>query len=372
MQILPFKALYPNFDAIASPDAFCSDAKNEFQAFQGLGLYEHLPQDALYIYQIESKTGLHTGLVALDAVDDYFAGKIKKHEKTLDAREQHQMELFLRWNALLKAVLLTYPPVPDITRWLLDFTQAEAPLFSTNFIKDHQIHRVWAVTEKTDIARLQYLFATHVQATYIADGHHRTTAIAMLHEQMKDKKPEYDFSNLLCAFFSSDQLDILDYNRVVAGLKDISPAHFMVELSALFDMEKLKGRRRKAGHKHEVILYLQHEWFKLRWKPELLSRFPPDRVLLDATLLNEFVLRDILGIEDVRTDKRIIYVEGSKGPDGIRKLVNDHEDRIGFMLYAVSFEDLMHLADQGESLPPKSTYFEPRMKTGLLVKILKI
>lgn len=370
MQIKPFQATYPNFDFIASPDSFCESMKNEFREFQDNGFFEKMPQEAFYVYQIETKTGKHTGLVALDAVEDFFSGKIKKHEKTLSEKEQQQMQLFLRWNAILKPVLLTYPPVPEINDWLDGFTQAHKPLYTTRFVKDGQTHRVWAVPSQPDIKRLQQLFSEHVQSTYIADGHHRTTTVAMLYERLKDKSPEYDFSQLFCAFFSTDQLDILDYNRVVSGLKEVNIPHFIVKLSKVFDLDVLETPR-KTPKKHEFIMYLHKEWYSLSLKKEVLDRYAQGTVVLDATIFNELVLHDILGIKDVRTDTRITYIEGSKGLEGIRKAVQNSNDRIGFMLYPVDFEDMMQLADLGESLPPKSTYFEPRMKTGMLVRQLK-
>ncbi|MCB0574438.1 MAG: DUF1015 family protein, partial [Saprospiraceae bacterium] len=136
----------------------------------------------------------------------FFSGKVKKHEKTLSEREQQQMQLFLRWGAILKPILLTYQPVPDISRWLDSFASSNKPTFSTRFVKDGQIHRVWTVTDPTEIDHLRRLFAERVACTYIADGHHRTTTVALLHERLKDKNPEFNFDNLFCAFFAADQL----------------------------------------------------------------------------------------------------------------------------------------------------------------------
>jgi len=370
MKIKPFRATYPNFDFIASPDSFCDDAKNSFREFQANGFFEKAPKDALYIYQIETDLRKHTGLIALNEVEDFFAGKVKKHEKTLSEREQQQMQLFLKWNAILKPVLLTYPPVSDISRWLENFTLANKPLYTTRFAKDRQTHRVWTVTEADDIRRLQSLFIDHVGGTYIADGHHRTTTVALLHERLKDKNQEFDFDNLFCAFFAADQLDILDYNRVVEGLRDLSPTQFIVRMSKIFDLNVL-AEPRKPLEKHEIIMYAQKEWYSLHWKKTVLESHALDRVVLDASLLNELVLDKILGITDVRTDTRIIYVEGARGLEGVRKTTHENDDHIGFVLYPVTFEDMMRMADAGESLPPKSTFFEPRLKSAMLVKMLK-
>ena len=229
---------------------------------------------------------------------------------------------------------------------------------------------MWPVTEQTDITLLQDLFATHVQRTYIADGHHRTTTMALLHERLREKSPEYDFDHLFCIFLGADELDILDYNRVVEGLKHLSPTQFVVKMSKIFDLEPLETPRRPL-HKHELIMYVRKEWYSLHWKKEVLDSHPGERVLLDASLLNEQVLDAILGIRDVRTDTRINYVEGSRGIEGVQKAVGASRNRIGFILFPVSFDDLMQMANANESLPPKSTYFEPRIRTGMMVRLLK-
>lgn len=370
VRIKPFQALYPNFDFVASSDVFCEEAKNKYREFRTSGFFEQTPGAAFYIYQIETPQRTHTGLVTLNDVRDFFDGKIKKHEKTLSEKEQQQMQLFMRWNAILKPVLLTHAPVPEIIRWLHAYAHAHPPMIETFFEKDAQTHRVWAVSRPEDVQHLQVLFARHVNDTYIADGHHRTTTIALLHERRRDKSPEYDFDNLFVAFFAADQLDILDYNRVVEGLKDVSLTHFVVKLSKIFDLEVL-SKPTKPSRKHEITMFLQKEWFRLRWKKSVLARQPKDHVALDATMLNELVFSDIFGIHDVRTDTRITYVEGAKGLDGVRRIANADDNRIGFVLFPVLFPDLMRMADLGESLPPKSTYFEPRLRSGLLVKTLK-
>ena len=143
----------------------------------------------------------------------------------------------------------------------------------------------------------------------------------------------------------------------------------MVKMARIFDIEEIPEPR-KPLEKHEIVMNIRKEWYNLRWKKEILDRYPPDHVVLDATLLNEFVLRDIIGIQDVRTDTRIFYVDGSKGLEGLRKTTQENDDRVGFLMHPVDFDDLMKMADTGESLPPKSTYFEPRMKSGMLVKML--
>ncbi len=370
MNIHPFKTLYPQQSMIVSMDKFCEEAKEAYNHYKEAGLLDRYQASALYILQIETTRRKHTGLVCLNDVGDFFSGKVKKHEKTLSEREQHQIDLLLRWDAVLKPVLLTYPEVEAIETWMSAYTHAHRPFLITRFEKEHQTHRVWAVTQATDIQTLQALFAQNIKSTYIADGHHRTSTLATLHDQFSAQYPEHDFDHLFCAFFASSQLDILDYNRVIEGVKQKGALQLMVHLSHYFEINSLAEARR-PNEKHEMVLYLRKGWFSLRLKPEVLQQYKEQAVVLDATLLNELVLESFFHITDIRTDKRIIYVEGSKGFKGILKNAGSGNDRAGFMLYPVDVQDMMRLADLGESLPPKSTYFSPRLRSGLLVQELR-
>lgn len=370
MKIRPFQAIYPNIDFVASPDSFCLEAKTGFQEFKKNGLFKKTASDALYVFQIQNGKRTHTGLIACNDLSDFYEGKIKKHENTLSEKEQQQMQLFVRWQAILKPVLLVYRRVDAINDWLENFTKSHEPFFKVNFEKDGQVHRAWAVSDGRQIQELQQLFEKNVQSTYIADGHHRTTTVALLNERLRDKNPEFDFRELFCAYFPSDQLDILDYNRVVEGLKDVSPMRFMARLAQLFEVEFLE-KPTKPRKKHELTMVVGKEWFRLTWRAEILKKAAKNRVLLDANLLNEHVFDKILGITDVRTDSRMTYIEGPKGLAGLEDAAGSNRNRVGFMLFPVALDDLMALSDMGEMLPPKSTYFEPRLRSGLIVKEIK-
>lgn len=374
MHIKPFRATYPVFDRIPSPDDFCANAKHAFPDYQRDRLLTQIEQEAIFVYQIEDAHRRHTGLIAVNDVRDFFLGKVKKHEKTLSEREEKQKELLLRWGAVLKPVLLTFPPVAQLNAWMQQITEANSPLYETHFAADGQTHRTWMVASPDDIRFLQELFAEHITSVYIADGHHRTSTLALLHQTLKPEYPELDFDNLFCAYFATDQLDILDYNRVVEGLNKLSPEQFFGRLAQVCSIEYIEHPR-KPRRKFEIKMCFRDHWYRLHWRSEVLNSFHPTPrtlpVLLDVSLLNELVLHDILGIRDVRTDTRITYVEGNKGLQGIRKSLRNSPDRIGFALHPVSFGDMMRIADAGKILPPKSTYFEPRMKTGTLIKSLK-
>ena len=368
MRIRPFQAVYPNFDYITSPDSFCSNAKVSYREYQNNGFFEKAPQDGFYLYQIDTGVSKHTGIIALNDLQDFYEGNIKKHEATLAEKEQTQMELFLQWHAILKPILLTYDPVAEIDAWIEEKTQSESPVYETAFDKSNEIHRFWAVTDGEEIQRVQELFKKHVKRTYIADGHHRTTTTALLNGRLKGKRDDLDFDCVFASYFASHQLQILDYNRVVTELTDISLTAFLIGLSRYFDMKALK-KGRKPKRKHEIIMFLNKEWFSLKWKKDLLKKLPKSRVHLDADLLNTYVFDKLLHIKDVRTDTRIDYVPGADGLKAVSKKANKANDSVGFVLPPVTFEEMMRLADMDISLPPKSTYFQPRLRSGMVVKL---
>lgn len=365
MTIYPFQAMFPRLDLTGNLFTFCERAKDDFPTRRDEGVYQFFEQPAVYVYQIETPARTHTGLVALNDIRDFSAGKVKKHEKTLTAREEQYHELLREWRAMIKPVLLTFAPNPAISEAFQQVTVNARPNLEADFPEDHQVHRIWAVTDPATIAHLQDLFANQLHDTYIADGHHRTTTTANLYEQFGSTSPEgLDFSRLFCAWFDAGQLDILDFNRVVAALDDLSADALLEKIRQSFRVELLPALR-KPTHKHEITMWLNGQAWALHWTPD-----PADTsVILDVTVLNEYILTPHVGISDVRTDKRISYVEGSKGTAGIEAAVAANPARlVGFMLYPVAFADMVSIADQGGVMPPKSTYFEPRMKSGLLVQ----
>ena len=219
------------------------------------------------------------------------------------------------------------------------------------------------------IEKIQQLFVKKIPETYIADGHHRSAASALLYSRIKKKKKINPYEDLLCAFFQEDQLEIYDYNRIVDASGDITITQFMAKLSQVFDFEIL-NKPAKPKRKHEIVMFVYKEWFLLKWKPEILKKYKNQKIILDARLLDEHVLKNILGIKDVKTDTRIKYVSGTIGIEAIRTKTLKSESKVGFCLYPAQMSDLLTTADEGGVMPPKSTWFEPRMKNGLIVQEL--
>lgn len=367
MRIKPFRAVFPNFDYIASPDEFFGTVKEKYPEYKENGFFNRTSQESFYIYQIKTSDRTYTGLIACTDIQDYFEGKVKKHENTLAAKEQKQMNLILSRGAAVKPILLTHPTVPSLSSKIKKVAKKNKPAYTIDFEAGRQTHSVWELSDGKDIEAIQKIFSKNIPATYIADGHHRTSTTALMHQRMGHKKGEPDYSRIMCAFFPSSELAIHDFNRVIEEIGDVSLTSFIAKISQVCDIEFLE-KAAKPSKKYELTMLLNKEWYRLTWKKEILAEYKKSTVVLDANLLDEKVLRDIIGIEDVRTDTRIRYVEGPKGIKEVQNRTNKAIDKVGFMLYPVELEDLMKVADANRVMPPKSTWFEPRMKNGLIVQ----
>jgi uncharacterized protein (DUF1015 family) len=368
MQIYPLPLLLPELDLIPSLSEVCTNAKDDFRAYVDRGWYRETAEAGFYIYRIEDKGRQHTGILALNDVADYKNGHIKKHEKTLAAREAEYHLLLRDWQAVIKPVLMTYPAQPVVSDWMAEYTRNHNPDFTAEFGKDHEQHFLWAVTGAEDIRTLQQLFATVIPDVYIADGHHRTSTIANFSDRPEIVAEKLDFSRIFCAFFADDQLDILGYHRVLSVETPDGAVGLIAQLETHFHLKKLEAPRLPA-HKRELVVIAGDAV----WSLDLSATAEEASHVLDATLLNDLILSNLAGIEDPRKDKRIMYSEGAKGITGVKTIIADAPaSRVGFLLFPVAFSDLFYISDQGESLPPKSTWFEPRIKSGLTVQSLVV
>ncbi|MFT4664564.1 MAG: hypothetical protein ACI8YQ_004680 [Polaribacter sp.] len=365
MRINPFQAIYPDFNYVASTDTFFSTVKADYVEYKKSGFFQKTAQEAFYVYQIRVPERTFTGLIVCSDIRDYISGKVKKHENTLAPKEQQQLNLLISRKAMVKPILITYPEVRGISKILQNFIKESKAFFSCELEGKDESHHVWELSDGKLIQELQELFKKDVPVSYIADGHHRCSATALLYERTKKKKKIFG-EQLLSAYFPVTELEIHDYNRVVDALEDCSPTQFMAKLSKVFDITPLKEPA-KPSQKHELTFCINKEWYRLTFRKAILKEYKKAKVLLDANMLDEKVMRDVLGIIDIRTDKRMTYVEGPKGIEGVRLESNKSATRIGFCLYPVHISDIVKVADLGKTMPPKSTWFEPRIKNGLIV-----
>ncbi len=367
MRIQPFQAVYPDLDYITSADSFFNSAREEYLEYYKSGFFTKTAGEALFIYRIKGASRQYTGLVGCADIRDYLEGKIKQHEHTLAAKEQQQMQLMLRRRAAIKPVLLAYDRVEAISNWFEAYIAHRDTFFEVKSEESGEYHLLWEVRDGRAIRELQDLFEQHVPCSYIADGHHRTSTTSIMYRKSLNGRHKGDYHLLLCALFPSSDIDILDFNRVVYGLNGLSYSAFMAHISRHFEISFLDSPR-KPSRKHELTMLANREWYSLRWKEQALAEYQNEVAVLDAMMLDEKILRNVLGIGEIRENQRLLYVEGPRGLEGIQQAVSKGEESVAFCLFPVQLEELMKVADSGKVMPPKSTWIEPRMKNGLIVQ----
>ncbi|MDA9774185.1 DUF1015 family protein [Saprospiraceae bacterium] len=364
MRIKPFKALFPDIKMVPKADSFFSVMKQEFPYYLKNSFFKRTKEPHLYLYQIEQLGKKSLGLVASTSVEDIKENKILKHENTIAMKEQQMLDLALQRNAMIKPVLLAHDTNKSLKNIYQEILKGK-PFLEIPFTEEKSTHKIWKIKDQRTIEKITDIFNTDFKKTYIADGHHRVSTGMLLNQNKRKSKA--DFGDLLSIYFSFDDLTIYDYNRVVSILKEVSPTELIASLSKYFKMKQIKALR-KPREKHEIIFSINGENYQLLWRKKFLISGGSDKLILDARLLNKYVFGEIMGINDVRNDSRISYIGGLAGVQGVKKqlLKNDHS--VGFMLYPIQREELTHVADAGSTLPPKSTWFEPRIKNAILAQ----
>ena len=330
----------------------------------------------LYIYRLIMDNIQQTGIVACTALDDYLSGVIKKHELTREDKERDRTRLVEATQANTSPVLMVYPDKdnPEIRNWIADYTSSHVPMY--DFTSDDGItHQVWVVDSNEDIRQLTIDFSS-LPVLYIADGHHRSASAAAVGQKrrMNAKAPEAhkcnscnsckDDTSLLSVIFPDVEMRILDYNRVVADLNNLSTDELLERLEERFVVSP-SDTPVKPEKQREFGMYLSKKWYRLEFKGTLNSDSQKDA--LDVSILQNELLKPILSISDPRTDRRIDFVGGLRGLGELEKRVNSGEMAVAFSLFPTSMSQLMAIADAGEIMPPKSTWFEPKLRSGLFV-----
>lgn len=360
MQIRPISLLHPLLDQLSSTENFFNTVKEQYNIYKEQNLFGLMERPAVFVYQIQKgKTKVYNGIVAATAIEDYWNGKVKGHEATLEVKELQQLELLKERKAQVKPILLTYPKVKEVERWILAIQRSHR-LFS-EVEANKSVHRLWRVDGSDAIAVLQQLFAEYVPQTYIADGHHRTAVMSKWAKEVGGNPILY------CTLFASDQIGILPFNRVIDGVEERSLTEFLKEMETLCDIRKI-SRPFVHPPKHCLQMYVQKQWYALIWKPEILATYTHKVERLDPYLLDQTILKQVMNIQNIRESDQVKYVGGLEGSiKKMKKLVDSEKDRIGFYLPPVRMDDFIQVVNEGELLPPKSTWFEPRMLNGLLV-----
>ena len=300
-------------------------------------------------------------------MEDYLNGIIKKHELTRRDKEEDRMKHVRINNANIEPVFFAYPDQPELNEIISRITTRKAEY---DFISpDGFGHHFWIIEDKETIDRITSIFET-IPALYIADGHHRTAAAALVGAEKSKQNPDHrgdeEYNYFLAVCFPESQLNIIDYNRVVKDLNGLTPDDFIKKLSSHFIVEKKGNNIYRPDRLHNFALYIDGNWYSLTAKPDTYDDNDPIDIL-DVTISSNFILRDILGIKDLRSDKRIDFVGGIRGLEELQKRVDSGEMKMALALYPVSMKQLMDIADTGNIMPPKTTWFEPKLRSGLVI-----
>ncbi len=368
MHIKAFRAVFPNLDYITSNDSFFGSVKEDYPDYVNSGFFSKSESSALYIYKIINGSRTYTGLIASVDIKYFMDGPEKQiygHENVIREKQQRQIELLLSRKAIVKPVLLTYQISDTIKALQEQIIEENTPDFDIYFESQGSHHLIYAVKHPELIQLFAEQFSK-INKTYIADGHHRSMSSMRLFLKSKTEEQRQLFGTVMVALFSTDQIKILDFNRAIDLEQNVSDTMLMAKLSRLFDITPM-SKPVKPAHKFEIVMILNREYFSLQWKEEVLHQQDRENILLDCALLDELVLENILGITDVKNDSRVSYIEGPKGIQGLYNKVVKNDRAVGFFLFPVQIEEMIEVAEQNKYLPAKSTWFEPRMKNGLVV-----
>lgn len=333
------------------------------------GTFELDGTKAYYIYELIMEGRSQTGIVACSSIDDYVNGVIKKHENTREEKELDRIRHVDTTDAQTGPIFLAYRSVEDINR-LVEEKKKTEPLY--DFIADDGIsHKVWKIADPETVGMIEESFL-HIPATYIADGHHRAASAVKVGLKRREETTGYtgeeEFNFFLSVLFPDDQLMILPYNRVVKDLNGLSQEAFLAELSNGFTVTSVGEEAYGPTEKGTFGMYLNNTWYCLKAKPVLMSEDPVKG--LDVSILQDNLLGPILGIGDPRTDKRVDFIGGIRGLKELEKRCAE-DMTVAFSMYPTSIGELFSVADAGLLMPPKSTWFEPKLRSGLFIHMLK-
>lgn len=329
------------------------------------GIYIQDSKPVLYVYRLTMDGRSQTGLVGCSAIDEYIEGKIKKHELTRTDKEQDRIRHVDTCNANTGPIFLTYRAKTEIDEIISSIIAKPAEY---DFISEDKVeHMVWIVDDKAVIDGLVELFKG-VDSLYIADGHHRNASAVKVGIKRRQEKGDYtgeeEFNYYLSVLFPDNQLHIMDYNRIVKDLNGMTEGEFFEKLSQKFDISEGEGIC-KPEAAHTFGMYIDGKWYLLSAKPSIIKEDAVDG--LDVSILQNEVLSPMLGIGDPRTDKRIDFVGGIRGLEELERRVDSGEMKLAFSMFPTSMAELMSIADSGKIMPPKSTWFEPKLRSGIFV-----
>ena len=338
------------------------NVKSKFEEFKKAGILIQDKEESIYLYQQTKGEHVFTGIIAGASVEEYNNDSIKKHEATITSRE----EMFTNYLDLVgfnaEPVLLSYPHNSDLEKIYAEIKQdrPEYEFSTTDYIK----HELWILTQK-DEARILKAFSK-IETTYIADGHHRSASSAKLADLYKNKNIKSNYQDYFLAFFMDENnLNILEFNRLVKSIKNIDSTKFLSDLEKWFSIEKLASAE-KPKKEHEICMNLKNQWYLLTCKKEIINENHPV-ACLDPEILTQYILAPLLGIIDLKTDTNIEFISGNLGLSAISEPIANGKAELGFVLFPLNMKQVVRVADNQLIMPPKSTWVEPKLRSGLTI-----
>ena len=360
---------FPDGHNVYAPEIYQTGRSN-FEKMVADGVFKQDATDCLYIYSQTMNGRTQYGIVGCAAVDDYMNNIIKKHELTRPDKEEDRKNHVRIGNMNAEPVFFAYPNVPALDTIVNEVVKS-APAY--DLVTDDGIgHTFWVISDAGTVKQIIDLFAK-IPATYVADGHHRTAAAALVGKERRDLNPNHtgqeEYNFFLAVHFPDNQLHIMDYNRVIRDLNNMTKDELLTKLSESFSIEEKGANEYRPSRLHEFSMYIDGAWYALTAKPGTYNDNDPIGVL-DVTILSERVLAPLFNITDLRKDKRIDFVGGLRGLGELKRRVDNGDMKVAFALYPVTMKQLIDIADTGQIMPPKTTWFEPKLRSGLVIHSL--
>lgn len=343
-------------------------AKENLKAFLSRGVLFQEGKPCYYIYRLTMKGRSQTGLVAVSSLQDYHDEVIKKHEFTRPEKETDRINHITGTGAQTGNVFLAYRDVPEINALINGWQNGRSANYDFT-AEDGVKHEIWVVNADKTIEEISTLFRDKVPSTYIADGHHRAASAAKAQAFFTKEKSKERAAWFLTTLFPAGELQIMDYNRLVKDLNGLSHDDFFKQLAEYFEIEMVGRTPVAPSQLHEFGMFIDKSWYRLQARPGTYTDDPIG--VLDVSILQNKVLDQILGIKDPRTDSRIDFVGGIRGLAHLQQRVEQGDGAVAFSLYPVSIEQLFDISDHGQVMPPKSTWFEPKLRDGLLTHLVE-
>lgn len=350
-----------------SPEVY-NKGKENLEKMISKGILFQDKDEYFYVYAQTMWGRIQYGLVGCAGVSDYINNNIRKHELTRPDKEEDRKKHIRITGFNAEPVFFAYPRHEEIDDLIKKVVKNEPEY---DFTADDGIgHHFWVISDRKTIERIAEIFYTDIPYTYVADGHHRTAAAALVGDERKHSNPQHtgqeEYNYFMAVHFPANQLRIIDYNRVVKDLNGLNPNEFLDKINRSFEIEEKGTDIYKPVRKYNFSMYLEGKWYSLNARPGTISdRDPVDK--LDVTLLSKQILEPVLNIMDLRNSKRIDFVGGIRGLEELKKRVDCGEMKVAFALYPVTMNELMEIADTGNIMPPKTTWFEPKLRSGLVL-----